>query len=44
MDNNKKAGFGCLTVIIVLMVIIVIAMIGGGMESDYERAGKEFET
>lgn len=44
MDNNKKPGSGCLTGIIVLIVIIVLAMIGGGMESDYERAGKEFET
>jgi len=44
MDNNKKPGSGCLTGIIILIVIIVLAMIGGGMESDYERAGKEFET
>ena len=38
MDNDKKPGSGCLT------GIIVLAMIGGGMESDYEKAGKEFET
>ena len=44
MDNNKRTGSGCLTGIIVLIVIIVLALIGSGMESDYERAGKEFET
>ena len=44
MDNNKS-GSGCLTSIIIFIVILVlIAVVGGGNESEYETAGKEFET
>lgn len=42
--NNEKPGIGCLMPIIVIVIIVVLVAIGGSIESDYERAGKEFET
>lgn len=42
--NNKDPGSGCLTGIIVFIVIILLAVIDGGIESDYEKEGDEFET
>lgn len=42
--NNKNPGSGCLTGIIVFIVIILLAVIGSGIEGDYEKAGEEFET
>lgn len=43
-NNRTSSNSGCLTAIIILIIILVLAMIGSGIESDYERAGKEFET
>lgn len=42
--NNKNPGSGCLTGIIVFIVIILLAVIGSGIEGDYEKTGEEFET
>lgn len=33
-----------MTAIVIGIILIVLVAIGGGIESDYERAGKEFET
>lgn len=43
-NDNQKMGSGCLIGVIAFLIIIVLAIIGGGMESDYEKAGKEFGT
>lgn len=43
-NDNQKMGSGCLIGVIAFLIIIVLAIIGGGMESDYEKAGKEFDT
>ena len=44
MDTNKKPGQGCLTGIIVIVVILILLAVGSDIESDYERAGREFES
>lgn len=46
MNNSDKQrpGIGCLTIIIILIVFVILAMISGGTESEYEKAGNEFET
>lgn len=47
MDQNDKPGRGCLTGIIVFVVLVLLLLLissSGMLESDYERAGKEFET
>lgn len=43
-SDKQKPGIGCLTIIIILIVFVILAMIGSGIESDYEKAGNEFET
>ena len=43
-DNNKKPGCGCLSGIIVLIVIIILAIISSGTESEFEKAGKDFDN
>lgn len=40
--DEKKPGNGCLIPIIVFIVIILLGALGLGGESDYEKAGKEF--
>lgn len=43
-DNGKKNLKGCLIVLIVFIILAILAMAGSGMENDYDRAGRQFET
>lgn len=43
-NTSQKMGSGFLIGIVTFLIILLLAIIGGSMESDYERAGKEFET
>ena len=43
MDENKGKGHGWL-IFIIIAIVLVLAMAGGTEDSEYEKAGKEFET
>lgn len=43
-NGDKKPGSGCLTAIIVAVVLIILMALSGGTESEYEKAGKTFDT
>lgn len=40
----EKKPNGCLIIIIIIAVLSFITALGGGSESEYEKAGKEFNT
>lgn len=41
--SEKKPGSGCLIGIVIVVILMLLLAIGGSFESDYERAGKEFD-
>lgn len=42
-NNNNKKNRGCIVGIIIAIILFVLAL-SQAEESDYEKAGKEFET
>ena len=43
-ENNKHSNIGCLIAIIIFAVILIALLCSGGTESEYEKAGEEFES
>lgn len=44
MNNDGKKSGGGWGFLIFIVIILILAMIGSGMENDYEKAGKDFST